>query len=184
VPCPAGLTVLSCLVALKYLQAAERGLHHNSTLLPLREYTLPVTLLVPTCRVRRGGRARGSAPRLFRTLSLASLSLSSRARLVGKPHSSLITQLVNVPKCNASNVPASAASEPRLVPAHSAHRIASSLLASLYKRARVSENPTAGSSGVSRHALMIERECCLLVLDSVTSTPQWIRQPKPRDVKR
>jgi hypothetical protein len=24
-------------------------------------------------------------------------------------------------------------------------------------------------------------ECCLLVLDSVTSTPQWIRQPKPRD---
>jgi hypothetical protein len=23
--------------------------------------------------------------------------------------------------------------------------------------------------------------CCLLVLDSVTSTPQWIRQPKPRD---
>jgi hypothetical protein len=26
--------------------------------------------------------------------------------------------------------------------------------------------------------------CCLLVLDSVTSTPQWIRQPKPRDVKQ
>jgi len=26
-----------------------------------------------------------------------------------------------------------------------------------------------------------ERECCLKVLDSVTSTPQWIRQPKPRD---
>jgi hypothetical protein len=24
--------------------------------------------------------------------------------------------------------------------------------------------------------------CCLLVLDSVTSTPQWIRQPKPRGV--
>ncbi len=23
-----------------------------------------------------------------------------------------------------------------------------------------------------------ERECCLLVLDSVTSTPQWIRQPE------
>ena len=22
------------------------------------------------------------------------------------------------------------------------------------------------------------RECCLLVLDSVTSTPQWIRQPE------
>jgi hypothetical protein len=22
--------------------------------------------------------------------------------------------------------------------------------------------------------------CCLLVLDSVTSNPQWIRQPKPR----
>jgi len=29
---------------------------------------------------------------------------------------------------------------------------------------------------------MGERVCCLLVLDSVTSTPQWIRQPKPRDV--
>jgi hypothetical protein len=27
-----------------------------------------------------------------------------------------------------------------------------------------------------------ERVCCLLVLNSVTSTPQWIRQPKPRDV--
>jgi hypothetical protein len=26
----------------------------------------------------------------------------------------------------------------------------------------------------------IERKCCLLVLNSVTSTPQWIRQPKPR----
>jgi len=23
-----------------------------------------------------------------------------------------------------------------------------------------------------------ERECCLLVLNSVTSTPQWIRQPE------
>jgi hypothetical protein len=28
----------------------------------------------------------------------------------------------------------------------------------------------------------VEGACCLLVLDSVTSTPQWIRQPKPRDV--
>ena len=27
-----------------------------------------------------------------------------------------------------------------------------------------------------------QRVCCLLVLDSVTSTPQWIRQPKPRGV--
>jgi hypothetical protein len=26
----------------------------------------------------------------------------------------------------------------------------------------------------------LERVCCLLVLNSVTSTPQWIRQPKPR----
>ena len=26
-----------------------------------------------------------------------------------------------------------------------------------------------------------ERVCCLLALNSVTSTPQWIRQPKPRD---
>jgi hypothetical protein len=26
-----------------------------------------------------------------------------------------------------------------------------------------------------------ERECCLLVLDSVTSTQQWTRQPRPRE---
>jgi len=26
-----------------------------------------------------------------------------------------------------------------------------------------------------------ESVCCLLALDSVTSTSQWIRQPKPRD---
>jgi hypothetical protein len=30
------------------------------------------------------------------------------------------------------------------------------------------------------HTSAPERVCCLLVLDSVTSTPQWIRQPKPR----
>ena len=30
-------------------------------------------------------------------------------------------------------------------------------------------------------SIATERVCCLLVLDSVTSTPQWIRQPK-RDV--
>jgi hypothetical protein len=30
----------------------------------------------------------------------------------------------------------------------------------------------------------LERVCCLLVLDSVTSTPQWIRQPKPRGHKQ
>ena len=30
-----------------------------------------------------------------------------------------------------------------------------------------------GSAGLVR----LERECCLLVLNSVTSTPQWIRQP-------
>jgi hypothetical protein len=29
---------------------------------------------------------------------------------------------------------------------------------------------------------VLERESCLLVLNSVTSTLQWIRQPKPRDV--
>ena len=29
------------------------------------------------------------------------------------------------------------------------------------------------------HTSAPERVCCLLVLDSVTSTPQWIRQPKP-----
>ena len=28
--------------------------------------------------------------------------------------------------------------------------------------------------------LLLQRECCLLVLNTVTSTPQWIRQPKPR----
>ena len=28
--------------------------------------------------------------------------------------------------------------------------------------------------------IIIERVCCFLVLDSVTSTPQWIRQPRPR----
>jgi hypothetical protein len=27
-----------------------------------------------------------------------------------------------------------------------------------------------------------ERVCCLLALNSVTSTPQWIRQPKPRGI--
>jgi hypothetical protein len=27
-------------------------------------------------------------------------------------------------------------------------------------------------------------ECCLLVLDSVTSTPQWIRRTKPRARER
>jgi hypothetical protein len=34
---------------------------------------------------------------------------------------------------------------------------------------------------VSLHILRwgSERVCCLLVLNSVTSTPQWIRQPKP-----
>ena len=30
--------------------------------------------------------------------------------------------------------------------------------------------------------MMRESVCCLLVLNSVTSTPQWICQPKPRDV--
>ena len=29
---------------------------------------------------------------------------------------------------------------------------------------------------------MPERESCLLVLNSVTCTPQWIRQPEPRDI--
>ena len=29
-------------------------------------------------------------------------------------------------------------------------------------------------------ALVTERGCCLLVLNTVTSTPKWIRQPKPR----
>jgi hypothetical protein len=33
-----------------------------------------------------------------------------------------------------------------------------------------------------RRRLSPERVCCLMVLDSVTSTPQWIRQPKPGDV--
>ena len=29
---------------------------------------------------------------------------------------------------------------------------------------------------------VLESVCCLLVLNSVTSKPQWTRQPKPRDV--
>jgi hypothetical protein len=33
-----------------------------------------------------------------------------------------------------------------------------------------------------REARALEKVCCLSVLDSITSTPQWIRQPKPRDV--
>jgi hypothetical protein len=32
--------------------------------------------------------------------------------------------------------------------------------------------------------LQKERECCLLVLNSVTSTPQWIRQLKQRTFLR
>ena len=39
----------------------------------------------------------------------------------------------------------------------------------------------AGFAGVAETGIP-EKVCCLLVLDSVTSTPQWIRQPKPRDV--
>jgi hypothetical protein len=31
-----------------------------------------------------------------------------------------------------------------------------------------------------RSAFILESVCCLLVLNTVTSTPQWIRQPKPR----
>jgi hypothetical protein len=33
---------------------------------------------------------------------------------------------------------------------------------------------------VGPHTSLRERVCCLLVLDSAASTPQWIRQPKPR----
>jgi hypothetical protein len=36
----------------------------------------------------------------------------------------------------------------------------------------------------SSHTISRESVCCLLVLDSVTSTPQWIRQPKPRESER
>jgi hypothetical protein len=35
----------------------------------------------------------------------------------------------------------------------------------------------------TRNDLRTESVCCLLVLDTVTSTPQWIRQPKPRGSK-
>ena len=45
----------------------------------------------------------------------------------------------------------------------------------------VGYNPRVTFDGKVRN-LGPERECCLLVLDSVTSSPQWIRQPKPRDV--
>ena len=33
-----------------------------------------------------------------------------------------------------------------------------------------------------RIVVVVERVCCSLVLDSVTLTPQWIRQPKPHDI--
>ena len=36
----------------------------------------------------------------------------------------------------------------------------------------------------TRPLLPTEKECCLLLLNSVTSTLQWIRQPKPRDDPR
>jgi len=32
------------------------------------------------------------------------------------------------------------------------------------------------------HYVLLRKCVSLLVLDSVTSTPQWIRQPKPRDI--
>jgi hypothetical protein len=34
--------------------------------------------------------------------------------------------------------------------------------------------------GLGGRRFAAERVCCLLVLNSVTSTPQWIRQPRPR----
>ena len=40
----------------------------------------------------------------------------------------------------------------------------------------------ANGSCIQALTPIAERECCLLVLNSVTSTPQWIRQPEPRDV--
>jgi hypothetical protein len=48
--------------------------------------------------------------------------------------------------------------------------------------------PATTTHGSSQHATFsgfainfTESECCLLVLNSVTSTLQWIRQPKPLD---
>ena len=38
-----------------------------------------------------------------------------------------------------------------------------------------------GYASLYHYHFVLESVCCLLVLDSVTSTPQWIRQPKPRD---
>ena len=35
---------------------------------------------------------------------------------------------------------------------------------------------------VRARACLRARVCCLLVLDSVTSTPQWTRQPESRDM--
>jgi hypothetical protein len=47
-------------------------------------------------------------------------------------------------------------------------------------------SPWSWSSGAvvarCRGFVSSKRVCCLLVLDSVTSTPQRIRQPKPRDI--
>jgi hypothetical protein len=57
---------------------------------------------------------------------------------------------------------------------HSVGRRASIAKPSLHSGIEFGRSMTGkGSSG--------ERVCCLLVLNSVTSTPQWIRQPKPRD---
>ncbi len=41
--------------------------------------------------------------------------------------------------------------------------------------------PSSCYPGGARNSLR-ESVCCLLMLNSVTSTPQWIRQPKPCDM--
>jgi hypothetical protein len=51
---------------------------------------------------------------------------------------------------------------------------------STYKRMHV--NMHSKSNMHVKEKSHVECVCCLLVLDSVTSTPQWIRQPKPCDV--
>ena len=51
---------------------------------------------------------------------------------------------------------------------------------STYKRMHVNMHSKSNMHVKEKSHVMCV--CCLLVLDSVTSTPQWIRQPKPRDV--
>jgi hypothetical protein len=53
---------------------------------------------------------------------------------------------------------------------------------SLYFKETTHGKQEGGKVGENVILYRAESVCCLLVLDSVTSTPQWIRQPKLRDI--